>query len=183
MSEQNDTALHVLKEVKEELQHLNQLTIRLLEVSKATAETLSKFGAALAAGLQQPATATTNPGGGDQTLVEFDVDTLVFDLNEGKPVFKMRGPLYPQYGVRVWPEVLPRLGIDEATLKPGMIDFSARVTAVMGDIYPKKIIGLADPDQAHNPPPPPAADSQAPQEPEANKDQAEEHLTDDEYPF
>ena len=180
MKDQNKTALRVLEEVKNELQHLNQLTIKLLEVSTATAETLGKIGAALAAGLQQPA--TTQNGGGDQ-LVEFDVDTLVFDLNDGKPVFKMRGPLYPQYGVRVWPEVLPRLGIDEATLKPGMIDFSARVTAVMGDIYPKKIIGLADPDQAHNPPPPPAADSQAPQEPEANKDQAEEHLTDDEYPF
>ena len=179
MTEEKNTAIQLLETIAQELKYLNELTGRLLETSTATAETLAKIGSALAAGLQQPATA--NNGGGDQTLVEFQVDTLVFDLNDGKPVYKMRGPLYPQYGVRVWPEVLPRLGIDESTLKPGITDYSARVVAIMGDVYPKKVVGMADPDHAASPPPPaaPAQEPQEPQEPPAAAGPPEK----DEYPF
>lgn len=49
----------------------------------------------------------------------FTADSITLDYMDGKPVYKMRGGQYTKFGVRVWPEVLPALGIDAATLKPG----------------------------------------------------------------
>ena len=49
----------------------------------------------------------------------FTANSITLDYMDGKPVYKMRGGQYTKFGVRVWPEVLPALGIDAATLKPG----------------------------------------------------------------
>ncbi len=46
--------------------------------------------------------------------------------------------------MRVWPEVLPNIGVDMDALKPGTNPFSAMVRAVLNDEgKPKKVIGLA----------------------------------------
>jgi len=49
-----------------------------------------------------------------------------------------------KFGVRVWPETLPALGIDPATLKTGPNPLTLRVRALMGEKGPRKVIGLAD---------------------------------------
>jgi hypothetical protein len=53
------------------------------------------------------------------------------------------------FGVRVWPEVLPALGINPDQLKPGPNVVNLQVRAMMvessskpGTLTPKKIIGL-----------------------------------------
>ncbi len=49
-----------------------------------------------------------------------------------------------KFGVRIWPEVLPNIGIDPNALKPGTNPFSAMVRAVLNEEgKPKKVIGLA----------------------------------------
>lgn len=47
-----------------------------------------------------------------------DVITFATDEN-GKQAYKIRGGKFSKNGVRVWPEVLPLLGIDETTLTAG----------------------------------------------------------------
>ena len=88
----------------------------------------------------QPATPSNN---GD--LVTFETSEIVVSMDdEGKPVYRVRGPLYPKFGIRVWPEVLPKLRLNPADLQPGPNPFSATVLAIMGENHPKKVISLAD---------------------------------------
>lgn len=47
-----------------------------------------------------------------------EIIVMTYDDN-GKPAYKAKGAPYQSFGVRVWPEILPILGIDPATLKPG----------------------------------------------------------------
>lgn len=70
---------------------------------------------AMRGGLQ---TAATPPAVG--TFGEMMIDTIVMTFDDaGKPAYKAKGAPYLKHGVRVWDEVLPALGIDAATLKPG----------------------------------------------------------------
>jgi hypothetical protein len=75
--------------------------------------------------------------------------------DNGKEFYKMRGGPYSQKGVRVWPEVLPVLGLDAATLAHGVTQLEKPINVLveMHDYYdkdtketrvtPYKIIGLA----------------------------------------
>lgn len=63
-------------------------------------------------------TAATPPAVG--TFAEMMIDSIVMTYDDaGKPAYKAKGAPYQKHGVRVWDEVLPALGIDPATLKPG----------------------------------------------------------------
>lgn len=69
---------------------------------------------AMRGGLQ---TAATPPAVG--TFGEMMIDSIVMIIDEKGTSYKAKGAPYQKHGVRVWDEVLPALGIDPATLKPG----------------------------------------------------------------
>lgn len=64
--------------------------------------------------------------------------------DEGKPVYRVRGLLNPKFGIRIWPEVLPKLRINPDQLQPSPNPFCATVLAIVGENYPKKVIALAN---------------------------------------
>jgi hypothetical protein len=95
-------------------------------------------GLAVAAGQPQAAPA---PAG--QT-VDFVATVLLVGVDDnGLPTYKAKGGPYMKFGVRVWPEVLPALGLDPAGLKPGPNPINLKVRALLGEHGPRKVIGLA----------------------------------------
>jgi hypothetical protein len=90
----------------------------------------------LAAAAIQPAPA--QPTG--QT-VQFDASILLVGIDDnGAPTYKAKGGQYMKFGVRIWPETLPIIGIDPATLKPGPNPINMRLVALMGERGPRKVI-------------------------------------------
>ncbi len=77
--------------------------------------------------------------------IDFYADTLVMSIDDnGNPVYRARGYPYLKYGVRVWDEVLPRMGVDPSQLQPGPNPFGANVRCLInGEGNPKKVISLA----------------------------------------
>jgi len=92
----------------------------------------------------QPAPATGN-------FAQMMIDTIIMTTNDnGKPVYKATGEPYQKYGVRVWDEVLPKLGIDPATLTPGKNPVGPIAARVLMNepeegktTQPRKVIGKA----------------------------------------
>jgi len=102
----------------------------------------------LTAAASQPAApaaaATTTQHTGAIAIVQVDDITMSMD-DAGKPVYKARGGQYTKFGVRIWPEVLPALQIDPASLRPGPNPVVRRVQVLLSDTgQPRKVIGLAD---------------------------------------
>ena len=77
--------------------------------------------------------------------VDFQAESVVVTIAEdGNPAYRIRGFPFIKFGVRVWPEVLPNIGLDPGALKPGMNPFSAMVRAALNEEgKPRKVIGLA----------------------------------------
>lgn len=72
---------------------------------------------AIRAGLMQAATATAPQVGTFNTM---QIDSIIMTYSDkGEPTYKATGAPYQKFGVRIWPETLPALGIDPLTLKPG----------------------------------------------------------------
>jgi hypothetical protein len=72
----------------------------------------------LRAGLQ--AAATASPAATMSQVQTFGATELILGYNDrGEPTYKAKGIPFTKFGVRVWPETLPALGIDPSTLKPG----------------------------------------------------------------
>ncbi len=95
----------------------------------------------LAAAAGQSSTANTAVSG---ETVAFEAVTLLMSYDDnGQPVYKVKGGPYMKFGVRVWPEVLPTLSVDPATLKPGPNSVNLKVRALLGEHGPRKVIGLA----------------------------------------
>jgi hypothetical protein len=95
----------------------------------------------LAAAASPASLASTAPAG--ETVV-FEAVTLLMSYDDnGQPVYKVKGGQYMKFGVRIWPEVLPILGLDSAALRPGPNPVNLRVRAIMGEHGPRKVIGLA----------------------------------------
>jgi hypothetical protein len=67
---------------------------------------------------------------------------MSYDDN-GQPVYKAKGGQYSKFGVRIWPEVLPVLGVNPATLKPGPNPVNLCLVALMGEHGPRKVINIA----------------------------------------
>jgi len=100
----------------------------------------------------QPATSApavaSNGNGGEAAAgnyTDFDAEAITVSTDDdGRPCYKVRGGKYGKFGVRVWPEVLPMLGVEVADLKPGPNQFNARVRAVLDEKgQAKKVVGLA----------------------------------------
>lgn len=89
--------------------------------------------------------AASAPAANGAQYREFRAEQIVVTIDEeGQPAYRVKGHPYVKFGVRVWPEVLPALGLDPAALKPGPNPFAATVRVVMnGDGKPKKVVGLA----------------------------------------
>ena len=100
---------------------------------------ISSLREGLAAAANQPPSAPVSAG---QT-VEFLATILLVGVDDnGQPTYKAKGGQYMKFGVRVWPEVLPELGIDPGSLKLGPNPVNLHVLALMGEKGPRKIIGL-----------------------------------------
>jgi hypothetical protein len=63
--------------------------------------------------------------------------------DNGKTTYKVRGFPYHRHGVRIWPAVLPRIGVQETDLVNGPNTFTKPVQVLMVNGSPKKVIGLA----------------------------------------
>ena len=140
--EQNTASLASLHDEMEQLLDTLNATV---EANAPIAETLSRIAEALSrpAQVAAPAAVSSQAQFAPDGYVDFPATsiTLAHDDN-GQAVYKIKGDRYNKFGVRVWPEVLPLLGIDVDQLKPGPNPFGAVVRALMGEKGPRKVIGL-----------------------------------------
>lgn len=96
-----------------------------------------------------PAAAVASNGNGGEAVTgsykDFDAESLTMGSDDnGKVVYKVRGGQYGKFGVRVWPEVLPLLGVDIDGLVPGPNAFTGRVRVILDDTgAAKKVVGPA----------------------------------------
>ena len=164
MNEQNPAItllqdiLSELKAVRTEITALGETLDAINQASTSVTEIVPGNGKAAAVPIQPNLPPAAQP----LDTVQFDVDTIVKAINEdGQPTFRVRGPLYPRFGIKVWPEVLPKLGLDPDSLPVGQTPFNARVLALMGDKYPKKVVGLA-PSPYHQQPQPAQSEDEYP---------------------
>jgi hypothetical protein len=80
-----------------------------------------------------------------QTII-FTADTITYGIaDDGKPKYKALGGQYSKWGIRIWPEVLPLIGIDPQALQPGRnaLNPPLNLVAEMGDNGPRKVIRKA----------------------------------------
>ncbi len=116
-------------------------------------ETLIEEVKQMREGLKQAASQPAAPAG---TFSEMMIDNIIMTTDDkGKPAYKAKGAPYQKHGVRVWDEVLPLLGIDPASLKPGPNPQSQPIPArvLMGEttnretgekgVGPRKVTGKA----------------------------------------
>lgn len=95
-------------------------------------------------------TTASQPAPAAGTFGEMMITSIIMTYDDaGKPAYKATGTPYNKFGVRVWDEVLPLLGIDPAELKPGpnpQAEIRARVLMKVNDEgkpAPQKITGKA----------------------------------------
>jgi hypothetical protein len=113
---------------------LQALTERLDQIESS----LAVLREGLTAAASQP---TSNQPAGASVIVDASILLMSYDDN-GQPVYKVKGGQYMKFGIRVWPEVLPSLGVDPATLKPGPNPINLRVRVLMGEHGPRKVVSL-----------------------------------------
>jgi hypothetical protein len=92
-----------------------------------------------------PGATATNGDAAGGSFEDFDAEALTMGTDDnGKVVYKVRGGKYGKFGVRVWPEVLPLLGVDIDELDTGPNQFTARVRVLLDQTgAAKKVVGLA----------------------------------------
>jgi hypothetical protein len=108
-----------------------------------------------AASLRQAAQPATNGNNGHADIAQ-DIEIMnassiemSYDPKSGKPNYKVIGDKWPKFGVRVWPEILPALGVDVAAIAPGKPLAWAEAVRVQVEVNaegkrcPRKVIGLA----------------------------------------
>lgn len=71
------------------------------------------------------------------------VSTVAYEFSNGKPVFRAKGGRFAKFGVAIYPEVLPLLGLDAGNLQFGENPFGKNVLAIVRQGKPVKVIGLA----------------------------------------
>lgn len=103
---------------------IEQLTDRMMVIEniqadeRNTLDELTKAIETMLHGIQHAANATTPAPVG--TFGEMMIENIVMSYDDnGKPTYKAKGAPYQKHGVRIWEEVLPLLGVNPATLKPG----------------------------------------------------------------
>jgi hypothetical protein len=121
-------------------ERLDQIETRINEFEINILEVFDSISKAATAAASQPQAAAPAAG---QT-VEFLATALLVGIDDnGQPTYKAKGGQYAKFGVRIWPETLPALGVDPGELKPGPNPVNLHVLALMGDKGPRKVIGLA----------------------------------------
>ena len=135
--------LELLRRIAAAVEANQDLLAKILEeIRRPTLEAV--FGPAPA---QEPAPAPAPdpaPAGPALSYRDFTAESILLSYDDsGAPAYKIKGHPFQKFGVRVWPEALPALGIDPSTLKPGPNPFAAQVRALMGDHGPRKVISLA----------------------------------------
>jgi hypothetical protein len=109
-------------------------------------ERLDQIEASLAAVREGLSAAASQPissqPAGEIIIVDASVLLMSYDDN-GQPIYKVKGGQYMKFGIRVWPEVLPVLGIQTTSLKPGPNPINLRVRVLMGEHGPRKVVSLA----------------------------------------
>lgn len=132
LQRQIDDAPQMHAELLDALQLISQTLAEILQSIKTQP---------MAQPASQPAVPTAN-------VRDFTAEILVMTTDDnGKPAFKIKGFPFNEFGVRVWPEILPAIGIEPAAVKPGPNQLPAGLTvrAVLNEKgSPKKIIGLGD---------------------------------------
>jgi hypothetical protein len=123
------------------------LLTRIAAASEAALSELQKINIRLDAAQSQPAAAPVANDNGSYGYRDFTCATIVLSYNDkGQPTYKAQGAPFAKYGVVIWPEVLPILGIDPAALQPGPNPHAANLRAEMKENgRPRKVIGLATP--------------------------------------
>lgn len=117
-----------------------------LNVIAGRLETLAAAPQVAAPAAAMVASPATN--GGSYEDVEMHAVIMTYD-DKGQPAYKMTGGKYSKFGVRIWPEVLPLLNVDPATLKPGPNPITATVRVALkldesdGTLKAQKVVGLA----------------------------------------
>lgn len=103
-------------------------------------DALTEEVASLRDGLATAAATPASPAG---EYADFFASEIVMTYNDdGTPAFKAKGGAYLKYGVRIWPEVLPVLGLDPDQLRPGPNPVRMQLRALMGERGPRKVVGL-----------------------------------------
>lgn len=94
----------------------------------------------------QPLTAPTSaPMPGISSITFLATSISVATDETGKRVYRAKGDRFMKFGIRIWDEVFPAIGIDPAILSPGPNPVSLMVVAILNAYgNPKKIIGLAN---------------------------------------
>lgn len=123
------------------------LLTRIAAASEAMLAELQKLNTQQPA--QQPAqhVVTTNGNGaGSYGYRDLACTTIILSYDDkGQATYKAQGAPFAKFGVRIWPEILPALGIDPAALKPGPNPYSANLRVEMGEKGPRKVTGLVTP--------------------------------------
>ena len=144
--------LQLLQQIAESTTITAQLLNEVLQVLQASANVANSLLQLMQRPAPQPA---SQPAATQQlpegTYKDFTAEAVLLGYSDkGDPTYKLIGFPYTKYGVRVWPEVLPLLGIVADQLKPGPnpLNPPVNVRALLvdnesGTLSPKKVIGLA----------------------------------------
>jgi hypothetical protein len=121
----------------DELRHSVDRIIGLLEAKPAQAAPIAQPTA------QQPTATTADASGTIEVLQGLVIKKGVNEKN-GQTTIKITttDPRFSQYGVTVWPEALPALGIDPAALAFGATPFEKKIKVAVNN-GKSKAIGLA----------------------------------------
>lgn len=126
-------SVDMLTEIHQDLITLSQLLPILGPAEPAAANPAAAEPAVAAAPAAAPAAAG---------YTDFMAEAIIMNYSDaGEPTFKIQGKPFDKFGIRVYPEVLPALGVDIAKLKPGRNEISCMVRALNGEKYPKKVVG------------------------------------------
>ena len=102
---------------------------------------LERIAAALETIAERPAAPAAASARVDE--ITFQATSICVDFIDGKPAYRAKGDQYNKFGIRIWEEIFPLLGIDPATLKPGSNPISLTLRARLNETgKPKKIVGL-----------------------------------------
>lgn len=79
------------------------------------------------------------------STITFHATSVTIAIDEsGKRIYRAKGDRFMKFGVRIWDEILPQLGLDPQQLQPGHNPVSLMVQcACNSEGNPKKVIGLA----------------------------------------
>jgi len=130
------------QELREAFQHQNERMDQLTEQLSTVTETLNELLEKLAQ-LPRPVPAPAAATSAGMEIIPIHTISLTYD-QKGQPIYHAMGGKYSRFGARIWPEVLPLLGVDPLTLRPGPNAWTNQVQVQPAtEGRAPKVIGLA----------------------------------------